>query len=274
MTKEISHNAPVTVRDVAAAIEAFAPLSCQEKWDNTGLQVGCPDARCTGVLVCVDVTPGVIAEAVERHCNMVVSHHPLLFHGLKTITGATPVEQAVIEALRNGVAVYSSHTATDSVAGGVSHEMARRLGVTAEAVLEPLAGCGDGTLGLGVVGKLAEPLAPRMLVERVKETFSSPVARCSDPDLAPAAITRMAMCGGAGGSLIAAAVEAGAQAYLTSDLRYHDFTDWSSRIFLIDIGHYESEACTRDILSNVIARALPVLPVLVSRSQRNPIFYI
>lgn len=274
MTKEISHNAPVTVRDVAEAIEAFAPLSCQEKWDNTGLQVGRPDERCTGVLVCVDVTPGVIAEAVERHCNMVVSHHPLLFHGLKSITGATPVEQAVMEAIRHGVAVYSSHTATDSVRGGVSHEMARRMGVSEDAVLEPAMGCGDPAVGLGIVGTLAEPHTPQMLAERVKEVFSSPVARCSDPDLAPAAITRMAMCGGAGGSLIAAAVEAGAQAYLTSDLRYHDFTDWSSRIFLIDIGHYESEACTRDILSHVIARALPVLHVEVSQSQHNPIFYI
>ena len=274
MTKEMSMNEPVTVRDVAEAVEAFAPLSCQEKWDNTGLQVGDPDARCTGVLVCVDATPGVIAEAVERHCNMVVSHHPLLFHGLKSITGATPVEQAVMDAIRHGVAVYSSHTATDSVRGGVSHVMAARLEVADEAVLEPVQGCADPELGLGVVGTLAQPLSPLELVERVKSVFSSLVTRCSDPILGPGAITRMAMCGGAGGSLIAAAVEAGAQAYLTSDLRYHDFTDWASRIFLIDIGHYESESCTREILSNVIARALPTLPVMLSHTQRNPIFYI
>lgn len=263
----------IRVSDIIQAIEDFAPLRLQEPWDNTGLQVGDASAECTGVLVCVDVTEGVIAEACRRGCNMVVSHHPLLFKGLKSITGATVVERAVISALRSGVAIYSSHTAMDSTRGGVSHEMARRLGAAVTAVLSPAAGS-DGSVGLGVVAEFDVPITRRLFLDRVKAAFGSPVVRSTQPIASDVELRRIAMCGGAGGEFIAKAVAAGAQAYISSDTRYHDFVDFRDSIWLIDIGHFESECCTKDIFYRVISEKIPNFAVYYSDTEDNPIKYI
>lgn len=125
---------------IIQAIEELAPRYLQESWDNSGLQVGLPpeaDGECTGVLICLDVTPEIIREAVDKGCNLVLSHHPLIFKGLKSLAGNTLTEQAVAEAVRSGVAVYSAHTSLDSATGGISHEMALMLGVFPRRVLVP-----------------------------------------------------------------------------------------------------------------------------------------
>lgn len=262
-----------TISEIIDAIEEFAPANYQESWDNTGLQVGDKNAACTGVLLCVDVTPTVVDEAISRGCNMIVSHHPLLFNGLKNIVGETPVQQCVIRAIANGISIYSSHTAVDNTPGGVSHVMAQMLGVTPDAVLEPLDGTDNG-VGTGIVGELAQPLSPRQLVERVKEAFGSPIARCSNPVLAPQVIHRVAMCGGSGGSMFATAEHAGAQAYITSDTRYHDFVDHQNCIFIIDIGHFESEQCTKDIFYRIISQKFTTFAVYKAQCERNPINYL
>lgn len=261
------------VSEIIDAIEEFAPANYQESWDNTGLQVGDRNAVCTGVLLCVDVTPTVVDEAIERGCNMIVSHHPLLFNGLKNIVGATPVQQCVIQAIANGISIYSSHTAVDNTPGGVSHVMAQMLGVMPDSVLEPLAAADDG-VGTGIVGEMTTPRPPRQLVECVKEAFGSPITRCTNPDAAPETIHRVALCGGSGGSLIGLAEHAGAQAYITSDTRYHDFVDRQNSIFIIDIGHFESEQCTKDIFYRIISQKFTTFAVYKAQCERNPINYL
>lgn len=260
------------ISEIISAIEEFAPRTLQETWDNTGVQVGDTAAECTGVLLCVDVTPGVIDEACRRGCNLVVSHHPLLFRGLKSITGDTPVELSVIRALREGIAIYSCHTAADSARGGVSHEMAKRLGARVTGILSPSQS--DSGVGLGVVAEFELPLSRRELVARVRQAFGSPVVRATTPPDAGAAIKRIAMCGGAGGEFIGRAVDAGAQVYISSDMRYHDFVDFQGRIWLIDIGHFESESCTKDIFYRVISEKFPNFAVYYSDTEENPIKYI
>ena len=125
------------VSDIAAAIEDFAPLHLQEDYDNAGLQIGDPGMEVSGVLLCLDVTEEALDEALRRSCNMVVSHHPLIFRGLKQLTGRTDTERIAIRALRDNVAIYSAHTNLDSAWDGVSHEMAHMLGLTDICVLEP-----------------------------------------------------------------------------------------------------------------------------------------
>jgi len=126
------------IAEVIKAIETIAPPRLQASWDNTGLQVGDRSTSCTGVLLAVDITPGVIAEAIRRGCNLVVAHHPLIFKGLKSITGDNPVQRAVADAIRAGVAVYCNHTALDSAEGGISYTMAEMLGATPVEVLDPV----------------------------------------------------------------------------------------------------------------------------------------
>ena len=135
------------VKDIAKAIEDFAPLSLKESWDNPGLQVGDPEMDVTGVLLCLDVTEDIMLEAIRRDCNMVVSHHPLIFGGLKKLTGSTPVERIAAMAIRDNIAIYSAHTNLDSAFEGVSYEMAHMLGMKQCRPLEPST-TGDDCHGL------------------------------------------------------------------------------------------------------------------------------
>ncbi len=128
----------IIVGQIIGAIEEAAPRSLQEQWDNSGLICGSKAAECTGVALCLDVTPGVIEQAISAGCNLVIGHHPLIFKGMKSIVGRTPAERCVLAAIRGGISVYSSHTALDNAPDGVSHVMASRLGVEVRRPLAPL----------------------------------------------------------------------------------------------------------------------------------------
>lgn len=255
------------VKDIAEAIEDFAPKNLQESYDNAGLQVGDPNLEVTAALLCLDVTEEVLKEAKERECNLIVSHHPLIFHGLKSLTGADATQKLVMEALKNDVAVYSAHTNLDSVWDGVSHEIARRLNVKDLEVLEPQPN--NPRAGLGVVGNI-KPLPKIEFLRKIKDTFKVTALRYSaqSPSLV---VRRVAVCGGAGASLISSAIKANADILVTGDVKYHDFTSFGGEIIIADIGHYESELCSREILSRVIRDKFPELTTYFSISETNPI---
>lgn len=364
--------------EIIQAIEAVFPPSYQESWDNTGLQVGSRAVECTGVLVCVDVTPEVVDEAISSGCNLIISHHPLFFKPIRRLTGDTVQQTAAMNAIAAGVSIYSSHTAADSAPGGVSYTMADKLGLKVLRTLSPAhlslyklqvmvpvshaeslrlalfdVGCGEfgyydscsynvdgyGTyracegarpfagavgemhtepetsvsmivpenmraraeqviaqvhpyecpayewikientepsVGLGIVGTLDTPLTPAQLIERVKQAFGSPVVRSSVLEKALDADTpvrRVALCGGAGADLIPDAVRAGAQVYITSDVKYHAFADHAADIFIIDIGHFEAEQCTKQIFYQIISQKFANFAVHKSLVQQNPIQY-
>lgn len=260
----------MTVNDIAATIEAFAPRELQESYDNAGLQVGDPTMPVSGILLCLDITEDVVAEALERKCNMIVSHHPLLFRGLKQIVGATPQQRIVVEALRHGIAIYSAHTNLDSARSGVSYEIGITLGLTDMRPLEPKPDC-DGC-GLGVIGTI-QPVPAKEFLRRVKERFDVKCLRYSagSPQLV---VRRVAVCGGSGASLIPLAIESGADVIVTGDVKYHDFTDYGDRIIIADIGHYESEICTRKMLSAIIRESYPNCQTLFAQADRNPVSYL
>lgn len=255
------------VKDIASVIENFAPKSLQESYDNAGLQVGNPGMEVSAILLCLDVNEDILKEAIERECNLVVSHHPLIFKGLKSLTGADYTQRLVIDALKQNVAVYSAHTNLDSVWNGVSHEIARRLKIKDIEVLEP--NLSNPRAGLGVVGNI-DPLPKIEFLRKVKDTFKVKALRYSaqTPSLV---VRRVAVCGGAGASLIGAAIREKADILVTGDVKYHDFTSFASEIIIADIGHYESELCSREILSRVIREKYPDTPVYFSDSESNPI---
>ncbi|MDE7402536.1 MAG: Nif3-like dinuclear metal center hexameric protein [Muribaculaceae bacterium] len=257
----------VRVADIAAAIEEFAPKMLQEHYDNAGLQVGNPVTEVTAVMLCLDVTPEVMREASRRQCNMVVSHHPLIFKGLKNLTGADATQLMVMEALRKDMAVYSAHTNLDSAWNGVSHEMARILGVKNPEVLEKRDN--DPHSGLGVIGSI-EPTPKLEFLRKVKEKFNVRAMRYSSQSDA-LVIKRVALCGGSGASLIPEALAAGADLYVTGDVKYHDFTNYGQQIVIADIGHYESELCSMRVLSRIIRQKYPDMVVYFSDDQRNPV---
>lgn len=364
------------ISDITAAIERFAPLDLQEDYDNSGLIVGQAEEECTGVLLTVDVTETTVAEAIEEGCNLIVSHHPLIFKGLKRLTGSTPTQRAVIHAIKGNVAIYASHTSMDNAHGGVSWRMAELLELDDIEVLQPMVGrlekltvyvpathativrealfaagaghignydhCsynikGEGTFraldnasphagrigefhteaeervelilpkalhsrveetmrqvhpyeepayeftevisgadryaGSGVVGNLTNPLTARELATKVKDAFGCKAVRCSEYP-SDALIRRVALCGGSGAFLTGAARAKGAQAYITADIKYHEFADAAGSLFLVDAGHFETEQCITSIFHDIITEIFPNFAVRCSRTLQNPVTYM
>ena len=255
------------VKDVTKVIEEFAPLAIQEKWDNSGLCIGSPDAPVSSVLFGLDCTPELVDEAIECGADMIVTHHPLIFSGLKKISPEDMVGEAVIKAIKAGISIYAAHTNADKVIAGVSGAMAAKLALQN---VEILSEDGEGT-GLGVIGELPEPMTAQQMVAFVKERFGLQAMRTSK--LIDGEIKKVALCGGSGGSLISAAKAAGAQLYLSGDISYHNFFT-PEGFMLMDIGHYESEIEIVDILFSLVKKNFPTFAVRITQNMHsNPIYY-
>ena len=255
------------VKDIINIIEEFAPLSIQESWDNSGLCIGSPEDDVSSVLLGLDCTPELVDEAIACGADMIVTHHPLIFSGLKKISPENQIGEVVMKAIRAGIAVYAAHTNADKVIAGVSGAMAARLGLENVEILDE---DGDGT-GLGVVGDFKEPMTVDEAVIYIKEKFDLKVVKASKP--IEGLISRVAMCGGSGGSLIGKAVASGAQLYISGDISYHNFFTQKG-FMLMDIGHYESEKEIVEILFSLIKKNFPTFAVRITQNlNSNPIYY-
>lgn len=256
------------VGDIVEVLEEFAPLDIQEKWDNSGLLIGSKDNEVHKVLLGFDCTPELVDEAVAVGADMIITHHPLIFGGVKKISPEDLVGKAIIKAISGGVSVYAAHTTADKVLSGVSGAMSARLGMVNVNILEP---DGDGT-GLGVAGELPEALSSEEVISLVKERFALKSVRCSRPLDIP--ITRVAMCGGSGSSLIGAAMKSGAQLYISGDISYHHFFT-PAGFMIMDIGHFESEVDIVGILFSLLTKKFPNFAFRISDRLRasNPVFY-
>lgn len=364
----------VTVKDVAAALEEFAPRQYAEGFDNTGLLVGEPDTEVTSILVAHDCLEEVVAEAQAKGCNLIVAFHPIIFSGLKSLTGRTYVERAVMRALRAGIAIYAIHTALDNSFHGVSAGMCDALGLTDREILIPQegtvkkittyvptshtdrvrealfsAGAGhigpydccsynaDGTgtfralegadpfvgrigelhrenetkisavflkhqekdivkalasshpyeipayeissldnesgqIGMGMTGLLPEPVDEMAFLKILRERFDARGIRYSAPT--GRKIRKAAVLGGAGSFALKAAIAAGADAYVSADFKYHDFFGAEGRILIADIGHFESERFTKNILHDYLIKIFTIFAVRLSEINTNPINYL
>lgn len=354
-------------------LETVAPPSFQESYDNSGWITGDPSTPCTGVLISLDATEAVVEEAVQKGCNLLVVHHPVIFSGLKRIDPGHYVGRAVIAAIKKDVAIYAIHTNLDNVLEGVNGKIASLLGLTGLRVLRPLSGvlrqlvtyvpkdsldtvrdalfqagaghigrydqCGfylpgtgsfrplEGahpyvgqvgerhyeeelrielvyfryreaailqalkqahpyeevafqlidlpnavrTIGSGAIGELPEPMLLTDILLKIKEIFRLDVIRHTPPT--DKKITTIAVCGGAGSFLTRDAIRAGADLFLTSDVKYHEFFEADGRLVLADIGHFESEQFTVDLLFELIKEKFPNFAVHKSVVQTNPVQY-
>ncbi len=259
------------IRDITDLIESYAPLSYQESYDNSGLIVGHPDDEVESALLCVDATESVLDEAEAVGAGVVISHHPIIFHPIKHLTGSSYVERVVERAIRKGIALYACHTNLDSTPGGMSFRLASQLGIEH---LELLVRNGNENApnGFGVIGSLPAPVATIEFLQSVKERLQIGAIRHS-PIVRPES-QRIALCTGAGASLIAAARAADADLYLAADFRYNDFLDAEGEITVADIGHFESEYCAIDLLYEIIRKKIPTFALRKSRNSRNPINYL
>lgn len=363
-----------TIGIITRFLEDFAPLPLQESYDNSGLLTGSAGWPCTGILVSLDCTEDVIDEAIANGCNMVVAHHPIIFSGLKRLTGSNYIERTIIKAIKNDIAIYAIHTNLDNVSLGVNRKIGEMLGLenlqilspkmgllkklvtfcptnTAEAVRNALfeagagaignyADCsfntegtgtftaGEGTnpyvgqlgqrhtepetrietvfpayienkvlnallaahpyeevaydiysienksqnIGSGMVGTLPQPIAEMAFLSQLKSTFNCGVVKYTKP--LGNKVSRVAICGGSGRFLLNDAIKAGADVFVTSDFKYHDYFDADNRIVVADIGHYESEQFTKELLYGILIKKFSTFAVCTSISGTNPINYL
>ena len=262
------------VSDVIAAIEAIAPLRYQDEWDNSGLQVGFCQDEVKGVLVCLDVTEEIVDEAIRKGCNMIVSHHPLLFHSLKQVSDSTYQQRCVTKAIKEGIAIYSAHTSLDNARGGVNFKIAELIGLQDLRWLEPKPECGahsnGAECGSGLIGTLPAPEQPEAFLERLQNTFKVKALRHSEPGSKP--IRKVALCGGAGAFLMGKAIQEDADCFISGEFHYHDYFE-TDGMMLIELGHYQSEQFTKDLLREILGKALPDLRIEMTQIDTNPIRY-
>jgi dinuclear metal center YbgI/SA1388 family protein len=361
------------ISHIVSYLESLAHPSLQESYDNAGLITGNSDWECSGIICSLDATEEVVNEAIEKKCNLIVAHHPIIFSGLKKINGKNYVEKTIIAAIKNDIAVYAIHTNLDNVPDGVNGKMASLLGLQKPTILAPKDGllkklftfapvnqadqvrnaifeagaghignysecsfavegtgtfrAGTGTdpyagqigvghyekeqkievifpswlehkiiramkaahpyeevaydvitlsnahpgIGSGIVGEFAEPLDEKSFLTRLKTVFRLSLIRHTAFTGKP--IKRVGICGGAGSFLISKALVVGADAYITADMKYHEFFDANGRMLIADIGHYESEQFTTDLLVERLEQKFPTFAVLKTVVKTNPVQY-
>ena len=257
------------IRKVIDALERFAPLPLQESYDNAGLQVGLTETEISGALLCLDVTEAVVDEAISRGCNLIVAHHPLIFRKLAHISDGSYVERAVIKAIKNDVVIVAMHTNLDNALDGVNFKMAEKMGLTdLQPLQEPVV---DGKWS-GVVGTLPEPMSAEDFVKMLKERFG--VASVRANELLRRPVSRVALCGGAGSFMLGDALRAGADAFVTGEMGYHEFFGHEQQLQICVIGHYESEQFTTEIFRDIISRECPGVKTCIAETITNPIVYL
>ncbi|WP_373016983.1 Nif3-like dinuclear metal center hexameric protein [Muriicola sp.] len=361
------------VQEVADILEELCPLGLAEDFDNVGLLVGDYQREVRGILVTLDALEDVVDEAIAKDLNLIVTFHPIVFKGLKKITGKNYVERTVIKAIEHKINIFSVHTALDNVMQGVNGKICEVLGIrdpeilipktgtvkklvtyvpteASEQVKEALFAAGGGNIGnyshcsfsisgkgsfrpesgsrptlgkkgeteiteefqvhmtfparlekkliralfeshpyeevayeittldnahqlegMGMIGTLDKPLAEEDFLKRVREKMHTGVIRHSQFRGKP--VQRIAVLGGSGGFAISAARSRGADVFLTSDLEYHQFFEAEKEILLADIGHYESEQYTKNLLAEYLTKKIPNFAIALTESKTNPIKY-
>lgn len=335
------------IKELLRHLEHIAPPFYQESYDNAGLIVGDSAAACTGALLCLDSTEAVIEEAIRKNCNLVIAHHPIVFRGLKKITGKNYVERTVLKAIKNDVAIYAIHTNLDNVfRKGVNQKFAERLGLTDLQILAPkqvlkklvtwTTGEQAETLqqtlldggafqpniirtdaaspirlemifpevaknavmealfknhpagqpvfdilptenvypeiGSGMLGSLQMPVSEEDFLKMVKKQMRAGCVRHTQ--LLGRQVSKVAICGGSGGFLLPNAIAAGADVFITADYKYHEFFDADGKIVIADIGHYESEQFTIQLLFDILSEKFPTFALHLTEVNTNPVRYL
>ena len=229
------------------------------------------ETEVSGALLCLDVNEKILDEAIQKGCNLVVSHHPLLFRGLKTISDLTDVQRTVRKAIQRDICVVSMHTNMDNAKGGVNFRIAQKLGL--QNVQFFAAKQVNGLeAGSGVIGEFAEPMAADDFVILVKKTFGVECAQCNELLRRP--VKQVAICGGAGDFLLDEALKNGADAFITGEMHYHQYFGYEQQIQICVIGHYQSEQFTTEVFQEIIQQTCPGVKTVIAETNTNPILYL
>jgi dinuclear metal center YbgI/SA1388 family protein len=269
--------AVVCVRDLITVLDKFAAPALAEGWDNIGLMVGEPDLEISAILIALDPTLEVLNEAKEKGCNTIVTHHPLIFKGLKSLRTDQPEGRVLTRALTDRLAIIACHTNLDKVPGGVNEMLAAHLGLVNCRVLVPDSAASElSKVGFGRIGDLPVPLNFEDFKGLIRERLDLQVVKVAGPP--PAEITTVAVCGGSGSELAPAARVGGAQIYLSGEIK-HSMARWAESVefCIVDGGHFATENVMVSGLAKLIQSGFAELDlavaVLTTESQTCPFRY-
>lgn len=255
----------VTQRDISDFLESWAPLELQLDYDNSGLQIGSYKKSVQRILLCLDLTPQVVKEAIDHSVDLIVAHHPPLFRPLKRIETDKLPSSMLVEALKNELNIYAAHTNLDAATEGVSFALARKLGLDSCSFLQANP---DSASGMGVIGHYTSAMSQEAFLQKIGQSLKIDTLTFSGRN---EQIRKVAVCGGAGSFLIPQALQMGADAFVTGDLKYHDYFIDESPMLLVDAGHYETEIMVLETLEFRLKQAFPSLTVHRTRVNTNPI---
>ncbi len=258
------------VQDIYAYIDGFAPFATQMDFDNAGLLVGDGQAEVSRVLLALDATMDVVREAERKRCQLIVTHHPLIFRPLKAVRLEDPTQAIVARLIRKNIALICAHTNLDAAPGGVNDVLMERLGAKVTGVLEEF-GVHDGQpYGMGRVGELKKPMEPKAFAAMVKKALGARAVRAT---LGKSPVKRLAVCGGAGSDMLDLAVSLGADAFVTADVKHHEFLAAQALgVTLIDGGHFSTENPMMPVLAERLNRAFGKdgVEVFLSKINKEP----
>jgi len=258
------------VQDVIDFLHSIAPNHLQEPYDNSGLLVGDRRAEVGAVLVSLDVTEEVIDEAIEKNCNLIVSHHPIIFSGVKRIIGENHIQRIIKKAIKKDINLFAIHTNLDNVLdSGVNHNIADIIGLSNCSILSPK----DPQvpkIGSGIIGDI-EPLSELSFLKALKEKME--LTTIKHTSFRNQDIAKVAICGGSGRFLLETAIAAGANIFISSDFKYHEYFEADGKILIADIGHYESERFTNDMIVKLLTKNFANFAAHCTKVNTNPVQY-
>lgn len=260
----------MTVKDIMSCITEIAPLQWQEDYDNAGLQVGDVNAEVHKALIALDVTEELVDEAIAKQCDLIISHHPLIFRGLKHLTPMTFIERVAMKAIKHDIAIVSMHTNLDNSYLGVSRVLADKLGLTNPQILQPSVDAPE-LCGAGMIGEFAQPLKEVDFLNLVATIIGTPCLKHSS--LTGRMIKKVALCGGSGTPFMSDAIRQKADAYLTADIKYHDYFLPEGNILLVDGGHFETEQFTKELIKVLIKKKIPTFAAEIAETNTNAVHY-
>ena len=265
------------VSEILSYITEVAPIHWQESYDNSGLLVGDANALVDKVLLTLDLTEKVIDEAIENSFHLVISHHPLIFKGLKNILVDDTTGRIITKAIKHDISIAAMHTNIDNSFYGVNRVLAEQLGLKNLNILHPNISASqhlsdsETQVGSGMIGYLENEMSEKDFLKIVKEKLN--VGAIRHTELLDKPIKKVAICGGSGSFLIGDAKRCGADAYITADLKYHDFFETDNEILIVDAGHFETEQFTKQLFADIILKKNPKFAVQISRVNTNSVNY-
>ncbi len=259
----------LTIQAVSGFLQDFAPLDLAEDWDNVGLLVGDRDRPLRRVMTCLTVTFASAAEAIDRGAELIVSHHPMPFHAIRRLTTETTAGRLLLDLIEARIAVYSPHTSFDSTRGGINHRLADGLGLRGVSPLVPI----DREHGTGRIGWMEEPLELGRLAERLKAFLATDRVQMVGNRAQPVRLVAVAC--GAGGEMLGAARDAGCEAMVLGETRFHTYLEAeAANIGLLLPGHFASERFAVECLAGILAEEFPDLEVWASEREKDPVEWV